>query len=90
MSKLLAMCAAIALWLSAAGLEKVAAKGGPFSLHGPWPSSSAQDNATAAGAPANYEAKSFFTPPGGKHHAKTVLTFCDVGAGRVVHRGKQL
>jgi hypothetical protein len=66
MSKLLTTCAAISLLLSAASLEKVDAKGGTFSLHGPWPSSSAQDNATDAGIPAGYEAKSFLTPPGSK------------------------
>ena len=67
MSKLLATCAAIALLLSVADLEKVDAKGGAFSLHGPWSSTSAQNNTTDAGAPAGYEAKSFFTPPGGRY-----------------------
>jgi hypothetical protein len=66
MTKLLTMCAAIALLLSAAGLEKADAKGGTFSLHGPWPSTSAQNNATDAGAPAGYEGRSFFAPPGGR------------------------
>jgi hypothetical protein len=67
MSKLSTLCAAIALLLSAAGIEKVDAKGGTFSLHGPWPSTSAQNNVTDAGATAGYEAKSFFTPRGGRH-----------------------
>jgi hypothetical protein len=53
------MCAAIALLSSTVGLEKVDAKGGPFSLHGPWPSTSAQNNAADAGAIVGYEAKSF-------------------------------
>jgi hypothetical protein len=61
-SKLLTLCAAIALLLSAAGIEKVYAKGGTVSLHGPWPSTSAQNNATNARATAGYEAKSFFMP----------------------------
>jgi len=67
MSKLLATCAAIALLFSVADLGKVDAKGGTFSLHGPWPSTSAQNIATEAGAPAGYEAKSFLTPPGGRY-----------------------
>jgi hypothetical protein len=67
MSKRLTMCAAIALLLSAAGLEKVYAKGGPLSLHGPWPSTPAQNNASDADAIGGYEAKSFFTPPAGRH-----------------------
>jgi hypothetical protein len=72
MSKLLTICAAITLWLSAAGPEKVDAKGGPFSLHGPWPSALSQNGATDAGAPAGYEAKSLFTSPGGKRSEAVV------------------
>ncbi|SHN68792.1 hypothetical protein SAMN05444170_1430 [Bradyrhizobium erythrophlei] len=67
MSRFLTTCAAIGLWLSVAGLEKVDAKGGPFSLHGPWASASAQNNATDAGAPTGYETKPCFTPPDGEH-----------------------
>ncbi len=67
MSKRLTLYAAIALLLSAAGLEKVDAKGGRFSLHGPWPDTSVQNNAADAGARAGYEAKSFFMLPGGRH-----------------------
>jgi hypothetical protein len=66
MSKLLTLCAAIALSLSVAGIGKVDAKGGTFSLHEPWPSTSALNNVTDAGA-AGFEAKSFFTPRGGRH-----------------------
>lgn len=67
MGKLLTLCAAIALLLSAAGIEKVNAKGGTFSLNGPWPSTSAQNNAADARAIAGYEAKSFFMPRGSRH-----------------------
>lgn len=57
-SKLLTMCVAIALLSSTAGLKKVDAKGGTFSLQGPWPSTSAPNNSADAGAIAGYEAKS--------------------------------
>lgn len=67
MSKLSTLCAAIALLLSAASIEKVDAKGGAFSLHGPWPSTSAQSNVIGAGATAGYEAQSFLTARGGRH-----------------------
>ena len=67
MSRRLTIFAAIALLLSAAGVEKVDAKGGHFSLHGPWPSKSGENNAAVVGTIAGYEAKSFFTPLGGQH-----------------------
>ena len=70
MSRLLTTCAAIGLLVSVAGLEKVDAKGGPFSLHGPWANASAQNNATDSAAPTGYEAKSFCTPPGSGHQRR--------------------
>ena len=67
MHRLLTTCAAIGLWLSVAGIEKVNAKGGNFSLHGPWPSTSAQNSGIDDRATAGYEAKSFFMQRDGRH-----------------------
>jgi hypothetical protein len=48
MSKLLIMCAALSMWLSTAALDSANAIG-TFRLEGPWPSSSAQNEANSLG-----------------------------------------
>jgi hypothetical protein len=48
MSKFLIMCAALSVWLSTAALDSANAIG-TFRLEGPWPSSSAQNEANSLG-----------------------------------------